>query len=140
MHRLELVTSPDAHLRNVILDGLRAFNSGLFSRSSTPQDLAVALHGDDGILGGLWGRVAGNWLAIELIFVPETMRGQGIASALIAMAEAEAVKRGCRSAWLDTLNPQAARLYQSLGYAPFGELEDYAEGTSRFFMRKALSA
>ena len=43
-----------------------------------------------------------------------------------------------RPAWIDTLNPEALRLYQRLGYEIFGELKDYPVGGSRFFLQKKL--
>jgi GNAT superfamily N-acetyltransferase len=126
-------------IHRTILEGIRAFNARLFATERPGQDLAIAIRDSGGdAIGGLWGRTAGGWLAIELIFVPEALRGQGIATRLVAMAEEEAVRRDCHSAWLDTLNPDALRLYERLGYRVFGELKDYPRGGSRWFLQKAL--
>nr|WP_246728573.1 GNAT family N-acetyltransferase [Microvirga terricola] len=84
------------------------------------------------------GRTASGWLAIELLFVPDQLRGLGLATRMIAMAEDEARRRDCHSAWLDTLNPKAAVLYERLGYVRFGELPDYPVGNSRVFLQKKL--
>jgi GNAT superfamily N-acetyltransferase len=132
--------SPEVH--RAILDGVRAFNAAFFPDERPGRDLAIAIRDPQtrAVLGGLWGRTAGGWLAIELIFVPEALRGQGIASRLVAMAEAEALARDCHSAWLDTLNPEALRLYEKLGYRRFGELKDYPRGGSRHFLQKQLSS
>lgn len=140
--RLEMVEEPDAELRRIVLEGLRSFNRSLFAGHPDGRDLAIAIRAPDGksSLGGLLGRTAGGWLAIELIFVPEAFRGMGLATKLIGMAEDEARRRGCHSAWLDTLNPKARILYERLGYAVFGELEDYPVGSSRSFLRKSLRA
>jgi len=53
-------------------------------------------------------------------------------------AEAEAIARGCRGAWLDTFAFQARPFYEQLGYTCFGELNDYPTGFARYFMNKAL--
>ncbi len=71
--------------------------------------------------------------------MPDALRGLGLATQLIAMAEEEARRRGCHAAWLDTLNPMALPLYQRLGYEVFGELKDYPVGNNRFFLQKKLS-
>jgi ribosomal protein S18 acetylase RimI-like enzyme len=131
---------PDPELQAVVLEGVRAFNKTLFANHPPGQDLAIAIRDPDKDepVGGLLGRTAGGWLAIELIFVPEAFRGMGLATRLVAMAEEEARRRGCHSAWLDTLNPGALTLYRRLGYEIFGELKDYPAGFSRFFLQKKL--
>lgn len=138
--RLELVEHADSRLEHAVLAGLRAFNRALFPNQPENRPLAIALYdkGQDDPVGGLIGSTAGGWLAIELIFVPETLRGQGLAKRLIHMAEDEARRRGCHAAWLDTVNPSAAALYERMGYARFGALKDYPLGNSRLFLQKKL--
>jgi ribosomal protein S18 acetylase RimI-like enzyme len=140
-HGIELVAKPNPEIRRVILDGLRDFNSTALMPGLQIEDLAVAIRESDSqkVVGGLWGRTGWEWLTIEMIFVPESLRGQGSASKLIAIAEEEARRRGCHSAWLDTLNPGALALYERLGYSRFGELEDFPVGQSRYFLRKNLN-
>jgi ribosomal protein S18 acetylase RimI-like enzyme len=130
----------DSALHEVILEGVRGFNKTLFPDHPPGRDLAIAIRDPDSNepVGGLCGRTAGGWLAIELIFVPESFRGMGLATRLIAMAEEEAKRRDCHSAWLDTMNPQALTLYRRLGYEIFGELKDYPVGSNRFFLQKKL--
>ncbi|MBB3020282.1 GNAT superfamily N-acetyltransferase [Microvirga lupini] len=131
----------DSALHDIVLEGVRGFNKTLFANHPPGRNLAIAIRDPDRSepVGGLCGRTAGGWLAIELIFVPETFRGMGLATRLIAMAEEEAKRRDCHSAWLDTLNTKALTLYQRLGYEIFGELKDYPVGGSRFFLQKKLS-
>jgi GNAT superfamily N-acetyltransferase len=135
------VAEPSSDIHRAILDGIRAFNAALFTHERPGRDLAIVVRDPETneAVGGLWGRTAGGWLAIELIFVPENLRGRGIATRLVAMAEAEALARDCHSAWLDTLNPEALRLYERLGYRRFGELKDYPRGGSRTFLQKQLA-
>jgi hypothetical protein len=54
------------------------------------------------------------------------------------MAEAEAVRRGCHGAQLDTYSFQAQGFYEKLGYAVFGIVEDYPSGHSRIYLSKRL--
>jgi len=130
----------DAALRKVVVDGIRGFNAALFANHPPGQDLAIAIRDPETNepVGGLCGRTAGGWLGIELLFVPEAFRGMGLATRLMTLAEEEAKRRGCHSAWIDTLNPKALALYRRLGYEIFGELKDYPVGSSRFFLQKKL--
>ncbi len=90
------------------------------------------------IIGGLYGRTAYGWLFTELLIIPEPLRGQGIGTQLIQMAEQEAYDRGCHAAWLDTFEFQAKLFYEKLGYEVFGELPNFPGDFSRFFMKKLL--
>lgn len=102
-----------------------------------PHLLVIPLQDDDGtVTGGFWGTTMYQWLHVGLLVVPESMRGQGIGTALMTSAEAEARKRGCRAAHVDTFSFQAAPFYTKLGYSLFGVLEDYPPGHSQLFFRK----
>ena len=85
------------------------------------------------------GRTAFGWLFVELLFVPDRLRGRGMGANLMSRAEAEAVSRGGHGAWLDTFEFQARGFYEGLGYSCFGKLNDYPPGFARYFMKKALS-
>ena len=52
------------------------------------------------------------------------------------LAEAEAVRRGCKQAYLDTFDFQALDFYKNLGYQVFGTLDDFPEGHTRYFLQK----
>jgi len=129
----------EPRLHDVVLNGVRSFNATLFAGHPPGRDLSIAICDPDGgaPVGGLIGRTNGGWLGIELLFVPEAFRGMGLATKLVAMAEDEARRRGCHSAWIDTLNPKACDLYRRLGYEVFGELKNYPV-ESRVFLQKQL--
>ncbi len=137
-HSVRVVDTPDPEIRAAILDGLIAYNT----RQTGIADLrpiAVALADAAGqTVGGLWGRTAYGWLFVELLFVPESLRGRGVGADLMRRAEDEARVRGCRAAWLDTFSFQARGFYERLGYTSFGVLNDYPPGFSRYFMHKLL--
>jgi GNAT superfamily N-acetyltransferase len=77
-------------------------------------------------------------LWIDLLFVPESMRGIGIGRKLMTLAEGEAVRRACRAAALDTFSFQARGFYERLGYSVFGTLDDCPPGHRRFYLTKRL--
>ena len=91
------------------------------------------------IVGGVHGNYYNfGWLYISALWVSERVRGCGYGSRLMNQMEAEAVKNGCVSTYLDTFSFQAPDFYKKLGYTVFGELEDFPVGHSRFFLRKRL--
>lgn len=103
------------------------------------QSLAFFIRNPQGeIVGGLSGATAWGWLHISLFWLAEELRGRGYGKELIAMAETEALARGCKHAHLDTFSFQALGFYQKLGYEVFAELEDYPETARRFYLKKSL--
>ena len=138
-YTIHLSETTNEEVRKVILAPLREYN-----QSQTGVDeyrgLAIELRDDQGLaVGGLWGGTNYDWLFVQLLVIPEPLRGQGVGRQLLSLAEAEATKRGCHAAWLDTFEFQARSFYERLGYKCFGQLENYPRGFSRFFMQKSLS-
>ncbi len=133
---IELTDRPPPEARDVILAGLVDFNRRLLGDAQgTP--LALLLKSADGtIVGGMWAPTGFQWLFIELLFVPESLRGRGLGRELLDRAEQEARRRGCIGAWLETLSPQARTLYERCGYTVFGEIPDYPPGNVRTFLSK----
>jgi GNAT superfamily N-acetyltransferase len=136
--KIELVTEPNEALRRAIQAPLSAYNDGLGGPSGH-QALALAVRdGSGAVCGGLWGHTAYGWLYTQLLAVPAAARGQGLGRALMLAAEAEARKRGCAQAWVDTIFG-ARGFYERLGYTMFGELAEHPPGFTRSFLKKALA-
>ncbi|MGY5805106.1 GNAT family N-acetyltransferase [Rhizobium hainanense] len=139
MMKIEVTDTPSESELAAISAGLTAFNTEDVGPSGR-QSLAVLIRDDAGkTIGGISGYTAWGWLFTQWLFVPETLRGQGMAGKLLDAAETEASTRGCFGAWIDTFNPQALKAYQRQGYVVFGELPDFPVGRSRFFLQKKLS-
>ncbi|MGK6312468.1 GNAT family N-acetyltransferase [Neorhizobium sp. DT-125] len=120
----------------IILDRLKAYNVATFGQSDR-RELAVPLYGDGGkIVGGLTGYTGRGWLYIAMLYVPAELRGRGLAARMLDMAEAEARARGCIGAYIDTMNPQALRLYLKQGYNEIGSLKGLAGGHAVTWLEK----
>lgn len=137
---ITVTESPEAADRQAVLTGLAAFNRPLFGESGT-RPLAVVLHNEaQQVIGGALGRTHWGWLYIEALWVAEAHRGQGWGTRLLAEAEKEAHRRGCRHAYLDTFSDSARRLYERCGYTLFTVQTDFPPGQNRYFLRKDLAA
>ena len=95
---------------------------------------------DDGTLrGGLVGRIAWDWLHIELLWLDETLRGRGAGTALIEEAENIARQNSCLGVYLDTFSFQAPQFYEQRGYRVFGKIDNQPQGHCRYFLQKTFS-
>ncbi len=137
---LTLTDTPDHSVREAIVSPLVHFYEVQSGRCEDYRPLAILITDTDTgkIVGGLWGGTSFTQLHIDLLFVPDTLRGAGIGSRIMLDAEAEALRRDCRGVWLDTYSFQARGFYERLGYSVFGSIEDYLPGHTRFFLKKAL--
>ena len=134
---IEITDAPAEEDAAGVVAGLVAFNNATVGPSNR-RALAALLRAKAGgaVSGGAIGYTAWDWFYVEKVWVDEALRGQGAAGRLLDAAEAEARRRGCRGAWLDTLNPAARAVYERQGYTICGEIPDFTAGRSRLFLQK----
>ena len=129
----------DARVESVVGEGLRRYNaeqSGI--DDSRPLAVVVSDPETNEVLGGITGRTSLGLLFIDLVFLPDQLRGGGLGSRILTLAEDEGRRRGCRAALLYTISFQAPRFYERHGWRVFGEIACDPPGTSRIFMTKTL--
>ena len=141
--RIEFTDQPCQDEVREIHESIKAFNNeisihhreGRNAGAITPLNLFVRdVHGN--LIGGLTASTFWGWLAIDDLWLDESIRGQDIGTELMKKAEAEAIGRGCTSAQLSTFSFQAKGFYEKLGYRVIGALEDYPPGETFYWMRR----
>ena len=90
------------------------------------------------LLGGMTGRTSLGLMFVDVFHLPKSLRGSGLGSRILRMAEEEGKRRGCKAAVLYTINFQAPGFYERHGWKVFGEVPCDPPGTSRIFMTKQL--
>jgi GNAT superfamily N-acetyltransferase len=136
---ITLTDAPDPAFKTVLEDGLSGYNEAHTGRNDW-RELAVTIQDPEtgAVVGGLLGRTSMGLFFLDLFYLPEHLRGSGIGSKLMRMAEAEATTRGCRMATLLTVNFQAPDFYARHGWEEFGRIQS-APDVIRIFMRKTLA-
>ena len=135
---IQLTDKPSEDARAAVLDVLRQF-----TRESVPildnQDFAALLtDADDRIVGGLVASSRWGGFHIDIMALPAALRGRGIGSKLLVMAEEEACRRACHHMLLDTQAFQARPFYERHGFEIFGQIDGPAPYYPRYFMHKVL--
>lgn len=119
-------------------------NSIFFHARELPEHAAKPLHViafdvQGVVVGGLFAETQFAWLKVSIMAVAESARGRGIGRRLLERAEQEAMGRGCRYVFLDTMSYQAPGFYRKLGYQQAGQIDDWdSHGHSKFFFTKRL--
>jgi GNAT superfamily N-acetyltransferase len=131
------ITPPDDDVR-VLWKGLHDHNTQ-HSGAREAEYLAVFLRDERGVIvGGAYGWTAFGCLKIDVLWVHESLRGQGFGKRLLAEAEAEGVRRDCQFATLDSFSFQAPEMYKKLGYVEFAVLDKIAGNQTWHFLKKDL--
>jgi GNAT superfamily N-acetyltransferase len=126
--RLVVESDPDPEHARFLDDQLYEFN---VQTTSIKDDklLAVLLHGLDGqVVGGAYGWTWGGTCYVRYLFVPASMRSQGLGTGIMRMVEEEAVARRCEQIVLETHDFQAPAFYRKLGFTIVGAVVGYSRG------------
>lgn len=146
--RIELIDQASPELREAVNIHLRAFNReanpawyaarSLIENEARPLNL-FAFDADGQPHGGLFAETQFLWLKIHILSVHADCRGQGLGTQLMNEAEAIAIARGCQFAYVDTMEYQAPRFYEKLGYTIVGQLPNWdSHGHAKLFLTKQL--
>ena len=123
-----------------IREALNQFNCAhVGDDGHTPLHL-IEYDADGSIIGGLLGGTYWGWMYIDILWVREDHRRQGVGSRLLTDAEKEAMRRGCHHVHVDTMSWQAPMFYQKHGYEVIGVLPDIPLGNQKYLLMKALQA
>lgn len=133
---IEYVDAADTAARMALLRLIDAYNDAHTGLGEPERKLAILLRDDAGaVQGGLLGVSYYRWLLLDILVLPEPMRGAGLGRRIVAAAEREALRRGCIGVWLGSYSFQAPGFYRRLGYREFGAL-DFPTGHSGIFLQK----
>lgn len=104
-----------------------------------PHDYVIRYANDLGeFMAGICFSIHGQWLEVDFLVVEESERTQGLGTKLLQEAEALAVEKGCRMAFLTTFGFQARPFYEKHGYEVVYEQKGYPRTGCKYFMEKRL--
>mgnify|MGYP002509673072 FL=1 len=99
---------------------------------------AVAESGE--VIAGIIARMyCWNCVDVDVLWVADCCRGNGIGKRLLRETEETAREKGAYLIHLDTFDFQAKEFYEGLGYEVFGVLDDCPRGHERYYMKKRLA-
>ncbi|POG22315.1 N-acetyltransferase [Aeromonas bestiarum] len=136
---IEIYNESKNEIFNTLVDNLRQFNFQMMGEERS-KPLMVVIRDDSGeIVGGIAGRTIYHQLLIEVLWVHDDKRGQGLGIQLMEVAEREAKARGCIAAQVDTLSFQAPKFYEKMGFQIVGKVADVKDSPDRYLLLKKFN-
>lgn len=133
-----ITDAPTECEKQEIFEHLLAFNLSRIE-DQNPKQIAIFLEDENGKkTAGLIGDTHGNWLEVDYLWVSETLRGRGVGSEMLRIAEEAARSRGCKYVFLNTFGFQAPGFYEKQGYRQKFVLEEYPVTGRRYYYFKEL--
>lgn len=109
----------------------------LFDPAQNMPDIGVYRRDDDGrIVAGALAEVEWDAVHIFFLWVDESLRGQGIGTALLHRVEAEGRAAGAKWASVSTYSFQAPEFYKKHGYRVIGQMDGLPPGHTWFLLRR----
>ncbi|RED86570.1 GNAT family N-acetyltransferase [Cohnella phaseoli] len=107
--------------------------------NGTYEELNLVLKNDnDEVVAGLNGVMRWNWLDIEILWVSDDARGQGLGRTLLEEAERFARVKECTFIKLNTFSFQAPEFYKKFGYEVIAIIDNAPTGYKHYFYKKDL--
>jgi GNAT superfamily N-acetyltransferase len=139
VHEWIIEAEPDPGQVQYLEDRIYEFNSAVTGITGG-EWLAIFVKDEKSrIVAGICGNTWGGCLEIRLFWVEESRRKHGLGTSLLAAAEQEARRRGCRQAVLMTFAFQAPGFYAKHGYEVVAAVDDHPRGHKNLLMRKWLA-
>jgi GNAT superfamily N-acetyltransferase len=118
-----------------------AFMDKLQHPDHAARPLILLTHANREVVGGLLAETQLSWLRISIMSVHPEWRSKDIGAALLAEAEQQALSRGCKHVYVDTMDYQAPQFYLSHGFELVGSIPDWdSHGQSKMYFSKPLKA
>lgn len=140
-YQFTVTDEPDGDYLKYLQRRLQAPITSSTARTATGANesrLDISLDNPDSdVVAGIAAYTAGESLVIELIWVHDALRGQGIGRHLIQMAEDAALVRGCTTVYITYAS--CTGFYQKLGYSVTAKLTHFPMGSTFYRLQKALA-
>ena len=142
IYKIQIDETGDKTISEVIQTGIVDFNMPYFG-CSPPKPFALYIKDkESAIIAGITGFYGKSSVQVDLMWVRENYRRQGIGRKLLHKLEFYALGKHCQIINLDTFDFQAKPFYEKHGYECIGTIPKFyktiGKNIDRHFMRKVL--
>lgn len=135
-YKMALSTVDEAnHVRKKLIE----YNSNKVPNGVYEEINLVLKDNDNTVIAGLNSAICWNWMEIDILWVNDHYRGQGLGKRLLYEAEQIARTRNCSFIKLNTFSFQAPEFYKKQGYEVYAVIEDAPIGSRHYYFKKELN-
>jgi ribosomal protein S18 acetylase RimI-like enzyme len=131
-------TSDLAELSDQILAEVLRYNASQVGPLNDSRYVLTVRSTAGQLVGGLVGVQFWNGMFIDLLWIDERLRRNGLGTRLMHQAETDLLQHGGEVIFLSTWSFQAPEFYEKLGYSVFGKLKGMPRGATRTWFVKWL--
>ncbi len=137
-YKVAMETGKLGPLKKIIGKGLNDYNVAQAGPYKYAEFIIGVRDAKGALRGGFLMEMLYETAFLKWAWVDEKVRRKSLGRTLMAVAEAEAKRRGAKNLWLDTFSYQARPFYEKLGFKVFGELRYGREDVKRYWLSKDL--
>ena len=137
--QIAIIDNPSEEQINIIKNGLTEYNTkfpGGELDIPTPDISLILLDRNRNVVGGLITSMLMGIMHLEVLWVDEKLRGQGLGKDLVLTAENLSKQKGYPASQTWTFSFQAPEFYQSIGYKIKGIYQGYCDGVIEYVLSK----
>ena len=139
MLTFELTCVPAAADVSIVSNGVLNHGRAL-AVDGKANPIACFVRNNGVVVAGAVGRTEYGRLFVSNVWVSGDLRSQGLGTTLLDHLECEAIRLGCSSAMIETLNDRVAGLYSRCGYQTLASVNAYVGPFNRHIMLKMLQS
>ncbi len=144
-YQIKALPRPDPEFATYLHEQIKVFNNqhSLPHKQARVEGMVKPVHiivvdVDGQWQGGITASIFWGWLELEYFWLPETLRGQGLGSSILAQIEQIGRELEATRVLVTTFEFQAYTFYERHGYKVVGVIEDYPPGSNYYTMVKVL--
>lgn len=104
--------------------------------SNSEQTFAIVIQEKGQIIGGAVATINLDWAYVGLLWVDDSLRGQGAGRRLMMAVESYVHQQGLNGVYLYTIDFQAPEFYRKIGYEVMGTLSNRPQGHTATYYSK----
>ena len=136
--RILLANQDSGEVEKRIETEMYKFNDAHVGPNGGERVVLAARNDKDELIGGVVAYVYWNNLSVDMLWVDEAHRLNGVGRSLMVQAETEARRRGLEGITLNTFSFAAPGFYKKLGFEEYGQLSGIPKGVTRHLFCKWL--